>query len=272
MALQFERATKHWRLETRYSHKTPTFRAENGFESQNDSRELSAESLWRYYPNNFFSEVMGFVLASVQHNSRGEQKAQFVYTFVILEMPRQTRLHVSYAKRFQYRFKETELHGLYDLRLNLNSQFSERYQFGLNVGRHVAPIRILAVPVEGRLFSHGLFARVQASDRLNVGLSYSNQLMTTLDRESDYFDGFVGTVRASYQHNKALGVKVLGQYNDFSKTFQIQPLLTYQPSPFTIFYIGSTSNQNVGQFALDAIQDGLLTNRQYFLKIQYLFN
>jgi hypothetical protein len=65
--------------------------------------------------------------------------------------------------------------------------------------------------------------------------------------------------------------KVLAQYNDFSKTFGIQPLLTYQPSPFTIFYIVSTQNQNVNTLSYDAINAGKLTNRQYYLKFQYLF-
>ena len=96
--------------------------------------------------------------------------------------------------------------------------------------------------------------------------------MTTMDKEMDYFSGYTTTLRASYQHNKSLGLKVLAQYNDFSKTFQIQPLLTYQPSPFTIFYIGSTSNQNVDGLAMNTIRDGQLTNRQYFMKFQYLFN
>ena len=187
-------------------------------------------------------------------------------------MPRQTLLNVMYARRMQYRFKDTELNGTYDIRINLNSQFSERYQFGTNIGRHVAPVRFLEVPEEGRLAVLEFWTRMQASDRLNVGLSYNSQKMTTMDRKTDYFSVYTATLRVSYQHNKSLGVKVLTQYNDFSKDFQIQPLLTYQPSPFTIFYIGSTSNQNVDGLAFDNIQNGMLTDRQYFMKIQYLFN
>jgi hypothetical protein len=186
-------------------------------------------------------------------------------------MPRQTRLQFQYARRLQYRFKDMELNGTYDLKLNLNSQFSERYQFGTNIGRHVAPVRFLEVPEEGRLATNRFWVRMQASKQLNVGLSYNFQKMTTMDKKTDYFSGYTTTLRASYQHNKSLGFKVLAQYNDFSKTFQIQPLLTYQPSPFTIFYIGSTQNQNVSTLSYDAINAGQLTNRQYYLKFQYLF-
>jgi hypothetical protein len=171
----------------------------------------------------------------------------------------------------QYRFKDTELDGTYDLRIGLSSQFSERYQFGTNIGRHVAAVSFLEVPEEGRLVSNRFWVRMQASKQLNVGLSYNFQKMTTMDKETDYFSGYTTTLRASYQHNKSLGFKVLTQYNDFSKTFQIQPLFTYQPSPFTIFYIGSTQNQNVNTLSYASINAGQLTNRQYYLKFQYLF-
>ena len=272
LKLEFDRNTEHWRMEVGYDHRTPTFRAENGFVTNANNRRIFGQSLWSYFPNNFFSQVLGGVHAGVEHNFDGVQKAKYVALFSNLAMPRQTRLNVMYSRRMQYRFKDTELNGTYDIRINLNSQFSERYQFGTNIGRHVAPVRFLEVPEEGRLAVLEFWTRMQASDRLNVGLSYNSQKMTTMDRKTDYFSGYTATLRASYQHNKSLGVKVLTQYNDFSKDFQIQPLLTYQPSPFTIFYIGSTSNQNVDGPAFDNIQNGMLTDRQYFMKIQYLFN
>ena len=272
LKLEFDRNTEHWRMEVGYDHRTPTFRAENGFVTNANNRRIFGQSLWIYFPNNFFSQVLGGVHAGVEHNFDGVQKAKYIALFSNLAMPRQTRLNVMYARRMQYRFKDTELNGTYDIRINLNSQFSERYQFGTNIGRHVAPVRFLEVPEEGRLAVLEFWTRMQASDRLNVGLSYNSQKMTTMDRKTDYFSGYTATLRASYQHNKSLGVRVLTQYNDFSKDFQIQPLLTYQPSPFTIFYIGSTSNQNVDGLAFDNIQNGMLTDRQYFMKIQYLFN
>ena len=272
LELEFDRNTEHWRMEVGYDHRTPAFRAENGFVTNSNHRRIYGQSLWIYFPNNFFSQVLGGVHAGIEHNFDGVQKAKYIALFSNLAMPRQTRLNVNYVRRMQYRFKDTELNGTYDIRINLNSQFSERYQFGTNIGRHVAAVRFLEVPEEGRLATLGFWIRMQASDRLNVGLSYDSQKMTTMDIETDYFSGYITTLRASYQHTKSLGFKVLTQYNDFSKGFQIQPLLTYQPSPFTIFYIGSTSNQNVDGLAFDNIQNGMLTDRQYFMKIQYLFN
>ncbi|SVD68070.1 uncharacterized protein METZ01_LOCUS420924, partial [marine metagenome] len=235
-------------------------------------RRIYSQSVWIYYPNNFFSQIVGGFHTGIEPNYDGVTKAKYFVVFGNLAMPRQTRLNISYARRPIYRFKDTELNGTYDLRINLNSQFSERYQFGTNIGRHVAPVRFLEVPEEGRLTATGFWARMQASDRMNISLSYNSQKMTTMDKETNYFSGYTTTLRASFQHNNSLGFKVMAQYNNFSQTFQIQPLLTYQPSPFTIFYIGSTSNQNVDGLAMNTIRDGQLTNRQYFMKFQYLFN
>ena len=104
-----------------------------------------------------------------------------------------------------------------------------------------------------------------------MGGTYEKQRMTTLDKKEKYYSGYLTKMRVNYQYNQALSFRLLGQYNDFSQTFQLQPLVSYQPSPFTIFYIGSTQNQNVNTLSYDAINAGQLTNRQYYLKFQYLF-
>ena len=271
LEIEFQRNTEHWRLEAGYDHRSPTFRAENGFVTNVNQRRIYSQSLWTYFPNNFFSQIVGGFHAGIEPNYNGITKSKYFVLFGNLAMPYQTRLNISYARRPLYRFKETNLTGTWDLRIRLNSQFSERYQFGVNIGRHVAPVRFLEVPDEGRMVTNNLWVRIQATDRLNFGLSHNYQKMTTMDRNTDYFSGYVSSIRIKYQHNKSLGFKMFGQYNDFNKTFQIQPLLIYQPSPFTIFYIGSNSYQEMNSLAINMLNEGTLTQRQYFMKLQYLF-
>jgi len=130
----------------------------------------------------------------------------------------------------------------------------------------------LDIPEKGSSNSFSLWTRLKVSDRMQVGGSYEKQQMTTLDKKEEYYSGYLTGIRANYQHNKALSFRLLGQYNDFSQTFQLQPLLSYQPSPFTIFYIGSTSNQIAENLSIDSIQESQINDRQLFLKFQYLFN
>jgi len=61
------------------------------------------------------------------------------------------------------------------------------------------------------------------------------------------------------------------QYDDFDREWSIEPLLTYRINPFTMFFVGSThALAEIG----DASQGGPVytqTERQLFLKFQYLF-
>ena len=98
------------------------------------------------------------------------------------------------------------------------------------------------------------------------------QKMTTLDRKEEYYSGYLAGTRVNYQLNQAVSIRLYGQYNDFSQTFQLQPLVSYQPSPFTIFYIGSTSNQIAENLSIGSIKKGQISDRQLFLKFQYLFD
>ena len=96
--------------------------------------------------------------------------------------------------------------------------------------------------------------------------------MTTLDKKEEYYSGYLAGIRVNYQYNQALSLRFLGQYNDFSQTFQLQPLLSYQPSPFTIFYIGLTSNQVANGLSMNSLQESQTSSSQLFIKLQYLFN
>jgi len=170
------------------------------------------------------------------------------------------------------RFKDVELENLWDLRVQMNSHFNKSIAFGSSFSRGVNTVTFLDIPEKGSSNSFSLWTRLKVSDRMQVGGSYEKQQMTTLDKKEEYYSGYLTGIRANYQHNKALSFRLLGQYNDFSQTFQLQPLLSYQPSPFTIFYIGSTSNQIAENLSIDSIQESQINDRQLFLKFQYLFN
>ena len=77
----------------------------------------------------------------------------------------------------------------------------------------------------------------------------------------------IANVKLNYLWNKALSFRLITQYNGFYQTIDVQPLLSYQLSPFTIFYIGSAHGMIEDEYEDIPTQ----TSRQYFLKFQYLF-
>ena len=272
MELEFRRETEHWGLETGYDHKTPTFRADNGFISNNNQRRVYLQSFWVYTPDKLISKIVGGFHTGVEYNFDGEKKSRYTSFFGNVVLPRQTRLNVNITVIPFERFKATDLENLWTIRANINTRFNKFLAFGGSLSEGVNTVTFLDVPEKGNSNSFSLWAQLKISDRMQISGSYENHKMTTLDKKEEYYSGYLTGVRATYQHNKALSLRILGQYNDFSQTFKLQPLLSYQPSPFTIFYIGLTSNQVANGLSMNSLQESQTRSSQLFIKLQYLFN
>jgi len=270
--LELRRETEHWSIETGYDHRTPTFRADNGFISNNNQRRVYLQSFWVYTPDKVISKIFGGFHTGVEYNFEGEKKSRYTAFFGNVVLPRQTRLNVNIFLTPFNRFKNIDLENLWETRININSQFNKSLSFGGGVTRGVNTVTFLDVPVKGSSNSFSLWTRLKVSNRLQVGGTYENHRMMTLDKKDEYYSGYLTKMRVNYQYNQALSFRLLGQYNDFSQTFQLQPLLSYQPSPFTIFYIGSTSNQITDNLSIGSIQESQISDRQLFIKFQYLFD
>ncbi len=102
--------------------------------------------------------------------------------------------------------------------------------------------------------------------RLSPSLRYS-ELRSKVDK-SLYFKGYIGRLNANYQFNQNLSFRVIGEYNDFDKGFFVQPLLRWNPNPFTIFFIGGTN----GYSRIENQRDFHLGDSQLYFKFQYLFD
>ena len=270
--LEFRRETEHWGLETGYDHKTPTFRADNGFISNNNQRRVYLQSFWVYTPDKLISKIVGGFHTGVEYNFDGEKKSRYTAFFGNVVLPRQTRLNVNITTIPFNRFKNIDLKNLWDLKVNMNSHFNKSLALGGSFSKGVNTVTFLDIPEKGSSISFSLWTRLKISDRFQVGGTYEKQQMTTLDKKEEYYSGYLVGIRVNYQYNQALSFRLLGQYNDFSQTFQLQPLLSYQPSPFTIFYIGLTSNQVANGLSMNSLQESQTSSSQLFIKLQYLFN
>ena len=117
-------------------------------------------------------------------------------------------------------------------------------------------------PEKGRDLTAYFGGEQKLSDRFIAGASYNLFQMRTFDNTDEYYSGYLASMRLNYQYNKAISFRLIGQYNNFDQSFQIQPLLSYQPNPFTLFYIGTTNNQI----------DWEVSQSQAYVKFQYLIN
>jgi hypothetical protein len=87
----------------------------------------------------------------------------------------------------------------------------------------------------------------------------------------ELYDGYITRIRTQFQMNRQLSLRLVVQYNDFGRSWDIDPLLTYRISPFSLFYIGST--HDLARISLSPSDPEVWRqiSRQYFLKLQYLF-
>lgn len=86
--------------------------------------------------------------------------------------------------------------------------------------------------------------------------------------ETDLYVGFIALTNINYQFNANFSLRLIGEFNEFNDAFFIQPLLKWNPNPFTIFYIGGTN----GYSSLEPEKRYAIDNSQVYLKFQYLID
>jgi hypothetical protein len=85
------------------------------------------------------------------------------------------------------------------------------------------------------------------------------------------FDGFISRSRFNLQLSREWSLRLVLQYDDFDRRWDVDPLLTFRLNPFSIFYVGSTLDY--AEFVGAGMQqdEWRLSTRTYFLKLQYLW-
>jgi hypothetical protein len=122
-----------------------------------------------------------------------------------------------------------------------------------------------------KVINFGLWADIKPIDRLLLSASYDYIHGDDLDTGGRLFSQSVLWSRLSLQLSRELSMRVVMQYNDRYSTWDIDPLLTYRINSLTVFYIGSTHDYRDLNLVDDAREGWTLTERQFFMKLQYLF-
>jgi len=259
----------------------PTFRADNGWMPRNNRRAVSFYSTchWRF-DSGLLERITLEVNPMRIWNTDGHKKDEAVFATVSLPLRfYQTR------PMYQYMISTEEFAGIYfdDIWNHLfrfNTSPSEMLAFGGSVsyGNQIA-YRYEEI---GRQTKLGAWLDLNLFDRLFIEnwINHVQSYHTVTDEE--LFNGFIYASRISLQYNRQLSLRLFSQYNEFSDTWIFDPLITYQLNPFTLFYIGSTYNiqaydnlnQGGDRFAAedeDSFRHQKLDYRQFFMKVQYLF-
>ena len=270
--LEFGRNARHWNFEFEYEQLSPTFRADNGFIRQNNSKEFFGfQSITLYPKSSFLDRIQPYVYGLRTWNFDNTPKLSFIAPSIGITMKGQTYFEANYQIG-EEQFNNVLFTGLNSVDLFINSSYFEwiRLGGGVEIGKDIA--RNLENPEIGDMLDIFAFGTIRPTSRLNIQPRFNYSRLSDLETGETFFKGYIARARVNYQFTRRLFLRTVFQYNDFSESFEVDPLLTYRINPFSAFYIGSTHDY----FTLEGFRPGSSRNlyqsqRQFFFKFQYLF-
>lgn len=272
------RSGRHYNASLWYEDYSPTFRAENGFVSQNGYRLLG---LWNGYQfqldnNKVFERIEPQLSAGRKYNDDGEFKDTWLEPSMWFRLKKQTYLWVGYLWSEEV-FAGKNVEGIARLAFDLDTAFSKYVSAGAYGRRGHSVVRDRLDPRLGDEWSYGAYANLKPLSRLRMDLIYDSFTLNELDGGPEVFNTFVLRSKLAYQFSSKLFLRVIGEYVDDVHAAAIDPMLSYKINPFTVFFVGSS--HGFGEFVDDPLTGPVevakpgykQTERLFFVKFQYLF-
>ena len=264
--LSFDRNARHWNFDLAYEGYSPTFRTANGFVTGNDYRRLRMWQGVRFYPEGTWIErIQPGVSARTDYDFGGEKRKDFAEVTLWSRLRGQTNVFMSYGVGRE-RFHGVLFERLSDWNANVNSRFSDVLTGGFYVGGGRSIYRD-DEPERGQRRNVSMWATIKPLQRFVIQPEVDYSELRDLETGEAFFSGYIVRTKFSFQFTRELSLRLVTQYNDFSESLDIEPLLQYQINPFTVFYIGST--HDYGRF--EQPYGWMQAQRQFFFKFQYLF-
>jgi hypothetical protein len=121
-------------------------------------------------------------------------------------------------------------------------------------------------PYQARNISIGFELNLRPSNELKFNFKLDQSRSTKFESGEEVYSDLIARARFEYQATAALNFRLVSQYHDYYDTFDMQPLISYQPGPFSIFYIGTSRSYD---------REGTKWKESYgqiYLKVQKLFS
>jgi len=251
-----------------YTEIGPTFRADNGMETSNNFRLITTwlGGILRFEESRILDYINISTSANQKWNFDGATKLQQSTTDLTCNLRlAQTSTHASLCLRDEL-FRGKQFDGAWTAHQCLSVKPSGALGFGgnINYGHQIARREL----VMGKQWSYGAWADVKPIDCVLLSFSYGGISSHHAETGERLFSQAVFRTNLSVQAMQQLSARLILQYNDRDDTWDVDPLITYQVNPFSIFYVGSARDYLGGD---DDPEGWTLTGRQYFLKLQYLF-
>ena len=246
---------------------SPLFQTGSGFVNEIGRKEIHLNQAWKIYPKSGIINYLQFeAVEGLVYTFDNLRKDIFSWVGVEMQLKGQINFGLNATPYNMERFAGEEFKMKPRIMLNLNASPSDLYSVGMFLGGGEYIYRDVN-PEIGNGFNLGGFLSFKPNDKANFSFNYSHSSLTSLVTKKLFYDGYVARVNGTYNFLPQLYLRIISEYNKFENIFNIFPLLSYQLNPFTIFYVGTSSNFDQNYTPNKFSQK----ERSFFLKFQYLF-
>ena len=267
---RLNRNARSWNFFLDYNQVSPSYRTETGYDPWVDYRNFTTWTGYNIYPKSgIFERITPQSHIFRRWNFDGVRKLEENNLAINGRIKlAQTHFHAYFSKNYEF-WGGTEFDNLWTIHFDLGSRPSDQfgYDFGFSHGRAVARYAL----VEGDETSVYASVILKPVDRLVIEPTLNFSQSHRIDTGEELFYGYITRTRIQYQANRRLSFRLVVQYNDFGQSWDIDPLLTYRVSSFSVLYIGSTYDYGKTATSQGIPPEWKMTSRQFFMKLQYLF-
>jgi hypothetical protein len=217
--------------------------------------------LLRFYP---------YIEGGLSYDYSGRIKEQWIFPSIYFQGKAQTNCQISFFavnnEEYQNVYHKNVNRGY--INLNINTLNSIRGGIFFEIGKFI--VRFANPSFVGFGFNSEAWLTLKPIDRLSIENTYNYSELSKEAGGEKLYSGYIFRNKTSFQFTRHFFLRLVTQYDSFSKTLNFDPLFSYKWNPFTIFYIGST--HDINDYGPGADHKRFAeTTRQIFAKFQYLF-
>ena len=249
---------------------SPTYQTYNGMFPEVNSRASYMSHSYTFHINKkLIQRIRLNSQATLGYNYDGVFKEFVFQPGVYISMIGQTSLNYTYMAMNQERFNGVLFKGIN------RSQFMAEsaplkgvtLSFSGSAGKY---IRRTSEPELGKGYSLSTELLLEPTTWLKTSFSWSTARLESLANGDEFYNGHIYRNVTTVQFTRKLFIRGIGEYNTFSRSFNIYPLVSYKFNAFTMFCAGMTGDFQ--EYNPDESNFYRTTGHQYFVKLQYLFN
>jgi hypothetical protein len=267
---RLNRDARNWNFFIDYNQVNPTYRTEVGYDPWVDYRNFTVWSGYNIYPKSgIFERITPQLHIFRRWNFDGVRRLEENNLGINGNIKvAQTHFGANFSKNYEF-WGGVEFDNLWMMHFDLGGRPSDQFGYDLNFsyGRSIARHEL----VKGDETSLYASVILKPVDRLVIEPTLNFSQSHRIDTGEELFYGYITRTRIQYQANRRLSFRLVVQYNDFGQSWDIDPLLTYRVSSFSVLYVGSTYDY----LNIDSVPGNdprwKMASRQFFMKLQYLF-